>query len=333
MPTSITGAARIMTNIPAENAYNALMKNSKEIARSQLRLATGKRINSAADDVSGYITVRSMNAKNGALKSALLSVGEALNVTSVAQDALDNISELMTEMKNAAASSSSGALGTDEKVALAKSAYRLAQQIQSVTDSTTFGGKQLLKGGFAAAWKIGYTADNTPIDINIDLTTSNNDLNIESLNFDLNAIEEDDAASASNGNGKKDDKVKKVKDFAGVKGLNLKKLDEVSSNDLGVFATSEIDLTLTSFADALNNVNKVASYVGGIQVRLESQEDLLNSQITNYKAAISRIEDTDFAEEQLKLIKSMFLQQAAIMAFTQANQAPENYLKLFGSSK
>ncbi|MCX8055907.1 MAG: flagellin, partial [Ignavibacteria bacterium] len=152
MPSAISGESRIRTNIPAENAYNALTASSNNIALRQLRLSTGKRINSAADDVSGYITSRALQARNGALKAALNSAGDAKNVTSIAQDALDQIYSLMAQIKDATATASSGALGTDEKVALAKGAYRLAQQIQFITDSTVFGGKQLLQGNFTGEW-------------------------------------------------------------------------------------------------------------------------------------------------------------------------------------
>jgi len=62
---------------------------------------------------------------------------------------------------------------------------------------------------------------------------------------------------------------------------------------------------------------------------LQSQEDLLRSQITNYKAAISRIEDTDVATEQLELVKSQFLQQASLISLAQANQNPQAFLQLF----
>lgn len=47
--------ARINTNIGAMNALNALNGVNKNLGVSQLRLATGKRINSASDDASGYV--------------------------------------------------------------------------------------------------------------------------------------------------------------------------------------------------------------------------------------------------------------------------------------
>lgn len=317
MPTAIAQSSRIRTNTPAENAYNALQAASNNIALRQLRLSTGKRINTAADDVAGYITSRALQARNGALKKALLAAGEAMNVTAIAQDALDNITNLLTQIKDAASQASTGALGTAEKVALAKASYRLAQQIQFVVDSTVFGGKQLLWGDYSGTWAIGFYADNTILSIGVDLTTGNTDFNVASNNFNLNATT---AAISPAGF---------TTDFAGVSGLSLQSLDTVSESDLGIFSTTMISTTLTSLAYAIDNVNKVASYLGAIQNRINSHEELLKSQITNYNAAISRIEDADVAQEQLELIKQQFLLQASLISLTQANQQPQAFLQLF----
>lgn len=317
MPTAIAQGSRIRTNTPAENAYNALQAASNNIALRQLRLSTGKRINTAADDVAGYITSRALQARNGALKKALLAAGEAMNVTAIAQDALDNITNLLTQIKDAASQASTGALGTAEKVALAKASYRLAQQIQFVVDSTVFGGKQLLWGNYSGTWAIGFYADNSILSIGVDLTTSNSDFNIASKNFNLNATS---AAISPAGH---------ATNFAGVSGLDLESLNSVSESNLGIFSTSQIATTLTSLAMAIDNVNKVAAYLGGIQNRIGSHEELLKSQITNYNAAISRIEDADVAQEQLELIKQQFLLQASLISLTQANQQPQAFLQLF----
>jgi flagellin len=310
MAVAISGGSRIRTNTPAENAYNALQSSSDNLALRQLRLSTGKRINSASDDVSGYITSRALTARNGSLNAALSAAGEAKNVTSIVQDSLDSINGLLTTIKDSASTAASGALGTDEKVALAKSAYRLSQQIQTTVDSTVFGGEQLIKGSYTGDWVIGFTANNTILTIGVNLQTNNlQDFNLDS-NFDLNAT---DSTTTS---------------FAGVTGLSLNSLNSVSTTDLGIFSSSQIVSTLTSLSAALNNVNKVTSYIGGVYNRLTSQEDLLKSQVTNYDSAISRIQDTDVAKEQLELVKAQFLQQSSLVSLTQANQAPSTYLSL-----
>lgn len=308
MPFAVGGNARIRTNIPAENAYNTLDVTNKNISLRQLRLSTGKRINNAGDDVAGYITSRALQARNGALKSALYAVGDAQNVSNIIMDSLDNINNLLTNIKDATAQAATGAMGTDERVALAKAAYRMAQQIQTVVDSTVFGGSQLLTGQFYAEFVIGSSATHSLLTLAIDLTTGNTDFNIPSNNFNVNSLS--------------------VGVFAGVTNLDLNQLNNVSANDLGIFAPSVMSLTLASLANAINNVNKVASYLGGIVNRLGSQEELLKNQMVNYNAAISRIEDSDVAKEQLELVKAQFLQQASLISLAQANANPQAFLQL-----
>ena len=308
MPFATGGNARIRTNIPAENAYNSLEVSNREISLRQLRLSTGKRINNAGDDIAAYITSRALSSRNGSLKAALNTVGDANNITNIAMDSLDNISSLVIKIKDAVTQSASGAMGTDEKVALAKSAYRLAQQIQTVVDSTVFSGKQLINGGFSANFFIGVTYSNNLITLTVDLTTSNTELNVESNNFNVN--------STGNIN------------FAGITNLDLQSLDGVTSTNLGIFADSMMSMTLTSLARALDNVTKVGAYLGGFATRLNSQEELIKSQIVNYNSAISRLEDADVAKEQLELVKSQFLQQASLISLSQANQNPNSFLQL-----
>lgn len=308
MPFAIGGNARIRTNTPAENAYNSLDISSRDISLRQLRLSTGKRINNASDDVAGYITSRALEARNGSLKAALNAVGDANNTSYIIMDALENISQLLIKIRDATATAASGAMGTDEKVALAKAAYRMAQQIQTVVDSTVFGGRQLIDGSFSADFVIGTNSQHNLLTLSINLTTFNNDYDISSNFFTVNSM-----LSSM---------------FGGVTDLDLRDFDNITSSNLGLYEFDNIKTTLKKITDAHNNINKVASYVGGLVNRLNSQEDLLKNQVTNYNAAISRIEDADVAKEQLELIKSQFLQQASLVSLAQANQNPQSFLQL-----
>ncbi|MDQ1265799.1 MAG: Flagellin [Bacteroidota bacterium] len=308
MPVVNGDNARIRTNISAQNAYNSLFIANRDISLRQLRLSTGKRINNASDDVAGYITSRALQARNGTLRSSILAVGDAQNITNIVQDALSNLNDLVTQIKDSASTASSGALGTDEKVALAKAAFRLVQQIQTVVDSTVFGGQQLLDGTYSEDFVIGSNSQYQTLNLSLDMSTSNADFNVASNNFNVNSMT--------------------TGIFAGVSNLNLNDFNSVSASNLGIFSDSSIATTIYSLAEALNNVNKVASQVGGIAVRLNSQESLLKEQIINYNAAISRLEDADVAKEQLDLIKSQFLQQASLTSLAQANQNPTGFLQL-----
>jgi len=308
MPYGVGGNARIRTNISAQNAYNSLEISNRDISNRQLRLSTGKRINNAADDVAGYITSRALSARNGALKAALKAVGDAQNVSYIIMDSLDNIASLVEDIKNSTATATSGAMGTSEKVALSKAASRMVNQIQTVIETTVFGGRQLIDGAYSSNFVVGTNAVFDLITLAVDLTTSNKDFNVEGDDFNMNSLS--------------------VGNFAGVEGLDMREFDNTNSEDLGIFEESVIGETLTSLAKAIENVNKVAAYVGGVVNRLNSQEFIINGQIVNYNAAISRIEDADVAQEQLNLVKSQFLQQSSLTSLAQANQNPQAFLRL-----
>ena len=308
MPYGVGGNARIRTNISAQNAYNSLEISNRDISNRQLRLSTGKRINNAADDVAGYITSRALSARNGALKAALKAVGDAQNVSYIIMDSLDNIASLVEDIKNSTATATSGAMGTSEKVALSKAASRMVNQIQTVIETTVFGGRQLIDGAYSSNFVVGTNAVFDLITLAVDLTTSNEDFNVEGNDFNMNSLS--------------------VGNFAGVDGLDMREFDKTNSEDLGIFEESVIGETLTSLAKAIENVNKVAAYVGGVVNRLNSQEFIINGQIVNYNAAISRIEDADVAQEQLNLVKSQFLQQSSLTSLAQANQNPQSFLRL-----
>lgn len=308
MPSPASGQTRIRTNIASQNAYNALTLANKEISTGQLRLSTGKRINNAADDVAGYITSRSLIQRNTSLEASTNLVGQAQNVSNILMDSLDEISSLLTTIKQNTAAASSGAVGTDEIVAQAKAAYRLTEQIQTVVDSTVFGGRQLLDGQYNADFYIGLNAKNELLVLDINMQDTNTDFDIDGDHFNVNALSEEN--------------------FAGIEGLNLKELYNVEPDNLGIFSDANIATTLVSIADAITNCTKVAAYLGGISTRLDSQSQVLLNQMTNYDAAISRLEDADIAKEQLKLVTQQFLQQSSLTSLAQANQIPASYIQL-----
>jgi flagellin len=315
MATATDLGGRIRTNVSAKQAYDSLLKSSQKIATSQLRISTGRRINQAADDVSGYISSRSLQSKNSSLRTSILATEEARNVLAISQDSLSNIHTLLTDLKEATLNASSGSIGDNARAALGKRGYRIAQQIQLVADSTVFGGQQLLDGNYNGEWVIGYKADSTVLDITVDLRSSNADLNVESGSFSLNAILE-----SVNGGGDLS--------FGGVTGLDLSVLNDITDQNAGVFSDDKISDFVDKLSLALTNITKVTSYLGGIDNRLQSTSEFLLSQVTNYDAAISRFDDADVAKEQLVLSKEFFLSQTSLASMSQSNSSIVNFFRL-----
>ncbi len=117
-------------------------------------------------------------------------------------------------------------------------------------------------------------------------------------------------------------------------------LDASSSSNIGesVDLVGNMDLisSASSAADSLNYIDDAIAAlassvqeVGNYLVRLESKEEALSVSITNTEAARSRIEDADFAEEQMELMKLQILQQTGLTALSQANSSPQAVLALF----
>ncbi len=97
---------------------------------------------------------------------------------------------------------------------------------------------------------------------------------------------------------------------------------DVSSASAATSLLASIDAAITTIA------GKVAD-IGDSQTRLTFKEDNLAISMTNYEAARSRIEDADFAKEQMEITKLQILQQTGIASLAQANSAPQSVLSLF----
>lgn len=98
---------------------------------------------------------------------------------------------------------------------------------------------------------------------------------------------------------------------------------------LDVSSSSTASTAMAAVDDAINTLNSRAQQIGQFLVRLSSKEETLAVAITNTEAARSRIEDADFAREQLDLVRFQIIQQTAFSSFAQANTAPQLVLTLF----
>ena len=79
---------------------------------------------------------------------------------------------------------------------------------------------------------------------------------------------------------------------------------------------------------ALMMIDAERSKAGALNNRLENTVDNLNNIAVKTEASLSRIMDADFAAETTELSKSQVLSQAATAMLAQANQQPQNVLRL-----
>ena len=155
---AIGDANRINTNLSALSALNSLKDVNNALQISQLRLSTGKRINEAADDPSGYSISTSFDQRSRGLSVALDSVGTASNVLSIAEGSLNNINKIILNMRDLVVSGASDTMGTTERAAINTQLTSLRAEIDRIAGQTTFNGTRLLDGTFTSKrFQTGYT--------------------------------------------------------------------------------------------------------------------------------------------------------------------------------
>ncbi len=152
---------RINTNISANQAYSALNQISKDLGVHQLRLSTGKRINSASDDASGYVISKKMEGRVRAMNSAVDNVGDAQSVYGVAEGGYQTIADILVTIKEKQARAANGALGKDELDAIASEINSLMTEVDDINTQTKFNGVALLSSSYSKTFQVGEGSSET----------------------------------------------------------------------------------------------------------------------------------------------------------------------------
>jgi flagellin len=156
-----TGGARINTNIAAMNALTSLNAINRDLGMHQERLATGKRINTSADDPSGYVISKKMEGRIRSMNSALDNVGDAQSTFGVAEGAYQKVADLLVQIKEKQTRFINGAFGADEKTAIATEISALASEIDDIVTTTKFNGVQLLSSTYSQSFQVGEASTET----------------------------------------------------------------------------------------------------------------------------------------------------------------------------
>lgn len=156
-----SGLTRVATNIQAMQSLFYLNKTNNAIAKHQLSLATGKRINSPGDDPVGYQFARGLEARRSGLEAALQNVNNANSILNIAEGGYSNIMDILQTMKAKATQAADGSLGTTQRTAINDQFVALRSEIDSIVTETTFNGNALIDGTFSVTFQTGEQASET----------------------------------------------------------------------------------------------------------------------------------------------------------------------------
>ena len=136
--------SKVRTNIAALNALNALSQINARLNVTNLRLATGKRINSAGDDPSGLSLANTLDLRARKLGAAVNAIGDANSVLSIAESGINNINSILSTIVEKASLALSDTQGASERSAIFQELNQLGEEIDSLASQTQFNGVVLL---------------------------------------------------------------------------------------------------------------------------------------------------------------------------------------------
>ncbi|NBB87018.1 MAG: flagellin [Bacteroidetes bacterium] len=137
---------RINTNVQSLRAYNQLQHTNSRLNDHQLRLATGKRINEAADDSAGFALSKKLEARIRGQRQAQANIGDAQSMLTVAESATTTMMDIVQSMKEKVVQARNDSMGDDERDLIQGYIDEMALELQDLADHSEFNGVALLNG-------------------------------------------------------------------------------------------------------------------------------------------------------------------------------------------
>jgi flagellin len=165
----------INTNVMSMNAQRNLISSQGSLATSMQRLSSGLRVNSAKDDAAGLAIAERMNAQVKGLNVAARNANDGISLAQTAEGALGKVGDMLQRMRELAVQSANATNSSDDRDALQAEVKQLSDEIDRVSQQTSFNGKKILDGSFTAAtFQVGANAgDNITIGSLADTTADN----------------------------------------------------------------------------------------------------------------------------------------------------------------
>lgn len=113
------------------------------------RLSSGTRINRASDDAAGLSIAMSLETKGRVHAQGIRNINDALSATSIAEGALNALTEIVTRQRELATQAANGAYSITQRKALDGEAAQLTDEANRILGSATFNGQTLLGGALS----------------------------------------------------------------------------------------------------------------------------------------------------------------------------------------
>lgn len=135
---------RINANVPALNAGRQAARTNIQVGEDVRQLASGLRINRAADDAAGLAIADRFNTALRQGQMELNNLQSGVNYAQTADAGLGAQQEAVQRIRELAVQASNGTLTGDQRAALNAEAQQLVEQVGAVAQETEYNGQNLL---------------------------------------------------------------------------------------------------------------------------------------------------------------------------------------------
>ena len=146
----------INSNVSASKARLAGQIAAGDLASASNRLASGKRINSGADDAAGAAVAMKMDAQLMGQKASIKAASDALSLLNLQEAAVEQFVNIIHRIKELGVQMASGTFSDGDRALAQLEADQLVTQFQMVAANTRFNDLEIVNGtnGVTAPYQI-----------------------------------------------------------------------------------------------------------------------------------------------------------------------------------
>jgi flagellin len=146
---------RINTNVEAFNAHRQLAGTSEKLGKAMERLASGYRINRAADDAAGLAISEKLQGQIGGLSQAQRNSQDAISLVQTAEGNLQEVHSMLQRVRDLAVQYKNGSLSATDRTAIQSEVNMLGSEVERIGSSAQFNGILLLSAAANITFQVG----------------------------------------------------------------------------------------------------------------------------------------------------------------------------------
>jgi flagellin len=139
-------AIYVNTNVSSLKAQRNLSKTQGDFQKSLVRLSTGMRINSAADDSAGLAISEKFKTQIRSMEQASRNAGDGISLVQTAEGAVEQMGGILNRMRELGVQSSTGTISDADRVSVHAEFDSLRTELDRIAQTTEFNGTKLLNG-------------------------------------------------------------------------------------------------------------------------------------------------------------------------------------------